>query len=201
MATTGDILAPKLLADGTFEETVLTPAAIGAAPGGINSGGQVQQARELFDTTTGEVAFRITGSEVVIPEEAEGAILALSFRNAIGAASLVNGTVPASQLPPLSFQTTRHDGDGTTTAFAPPGTLTASDSASAILVTVNGVTQEPGSDYTLNIATNRVVLTAPLPLGDKIVITRPLLLPSNSTLTAEQLGALTATSVIDGGSF
>jgi hypothetical protein len=31
MANTGDILAPKLLADGTFEETVLTPSAIGAA--------------------------------------------------------------------------------------------------------------------------------------------------------------------------
>jgi hypothetical protein len=34
MATTGDILAPKLLADGTFEETVLTPADIGAQPAG-----------------------------------------------------------------------------------------------------------------------------------------------------------------------
>jgi hypothetical protein len=30
MATTGDILAPKLLADGTFEEVVVTPAEIGA---------------------------------------------------------------------------------------------------------------------------------------------------------------------------
>jgi hypothetical protein len=146
MATTGDILAPKLLADGTFEETVLTPAAIGAA-------------------------------------------------------SLTNGLVPATQLPPLSYQTTRYDGDGTTFSFAPPGTLTASDSPSAISVTINGVTQEPGSDYTLNTSTNRVVLTSALPLGDKIVITRPILLPSASTLTAEQLGALTATSTIDGGTF
>jgi len=31
MATPGDIQAPKLLPDGTFEETVLTPALIGAA--------------------------------------------------------------------------------------------------------------------------------------------------------------------------
>lgn len=116
-------------------------------------------------------------------------------------ADLVSGLVPATQLPPISYQTTRHDGDGTAFSFAPPGTLTTSDSASAILVTINGVTQEPGSDYTLNTATNRVVLTSALPLGDKIVITRPILLPSNSTLTAEQLGALTATSVIDGGSF
>ena len=146
MATTGDIIAPKLLADGTFEETVLTPAAIGAA-------------------------------------------------------SLVSGLVPATQLPPLSYQTTRYDGDGTAFSFAPPGTLTASDSPSAISVTINGVTQEPGSDYTLNTATNRVVLTSALPLGDKIVITRPILLPSASTLTAEQLGALTATSTIDGGSY
>jgi hypothetical protein len=116
-------------------------------------------------------------------------------------ADLVNGLVPATQLPPISYQTTRYDGDGTTFSFAPPGTLTASDSPSAISVTVNGVTQEPGSDYTLNISTNRVVLTSALPLGDKIVITRPILLPSASTLTAEQLGALTATSTIDGGTF
>jgi hypothetical protein len=106
-------------------------------------------------------------------------------------ADLVNGTVPASQLPPISYQTTRHDGDGTLTAFAPPGTLTASDSPSAISVAINGVTQEPVADYTLDIPANRVVLSGPLPLGDKIVITRPILLPSNSTLTAEQLGAAT----------
>jgi len=31
MANPGDILAPKLLADGTFEEVTLTPASIGAA--------------------------------------------------------------------------------------------------------------------------------------------------------------------------
>jgi hypothetical protein len=31
MATTGDILAPQLLEDGTFEEVTLTPASIGAA--------------------------------------------------------------------------------------------------------------------------------------------------------------------------
>jgi hypothetical protein len=136
MANTGDILAPKLLADGTFEETVLTPASIGAA-------------------------------------------------------SLINGTVPASQLPPISYQSITHLGDGLTSAYAPPGTLTASDSPSAISVTINGVTQEPNADYTIDIATNRVVLSDPLPLGDKIVITRPILLPSNSALTAEQLGAAT----------
>lgn len=119
----------------------------------------------------------------------------------IGAADLVNGLVPTTQLPPISYQTTRHDGDGIAFSFTPPGTLTASDSPSALLVTINGVTQEPGTDYTLDIANNRVVLPAALPLGDKIVLTRPILLPSASTLTAEQLGALTATSTIDGGSF
>jgi hypothetical protein len=114
-------------------------------------------------------------------------------------ASAVETFTPA--LPPISFQTTRYDGDGTTAAFAPPGTLTESDSPSAVFVTINGVTQEPGSDYILNISTNRVVLSDPLSSGDKIVITRPILLPSNTTLTAEQIGALTNTSVIDGGSF
>jgi hypothetical protein len=114
-------------------------------------------------------------------------------------ASAVETFTPA--LPPISFQTTRYDGDGTTAAFAPPGTLTESDSPSAVFVTINGVTQEPGSDYILNISTNRVVLSDPLSSGDKIVITRPILLPSNTTLSAEQIGALTNTSVIDGGSF
>ena len=45
------------------------------------------------------------------------------------------------------------------------------------------------------------ILSDPLASGDKIVITRPILLPSNTTLSAEQIGALTNTSVIDGGSF
>ena len=31
MANPGDILAPKLLADGTFQEVVVTPSSIGAA--------------------------------------------------------------------------------------------------------------------------------------------------------------------------
>ncbi len=134
MANTGDILAPQLLADGTFEEVTLTPAAIGAA-------------------------------------------------------SLADGLVPATQLPPISYQSITHIGDGLTSAYAPPGTLTASDSPSAISVTINGVTQEPNADYTLDVAANRVVLSFLLPHLDKLVITRPILLPSASTLTAEQLGA------------
>ena len=142
-------------------------------------------------------------NDIIVPRETStGGYAEIVLTPAsIGAASLTNGLVPATQLPPISFQTTRYDGDGTAFTFAPPGVLTASDSPSALSVTVNGVTQEPGSDYEINVATNRVVLTDPLPSGDKIVITRPILLPSNSTLTAEQLGALTATSTIDGGSF
>jgi hypothetical protein len=142
-------------------------------------------------------------NDIIVPRETStgGYAETVLTPASIGAAFLTDGLVPASQLPPISYQTTRYDGDGTATAFAPPGTLTASDSPSAISVTINGVTQEPGSDYTLNISTNRVVLSSALPSGDKIVITRPILLPSNSTLSAEQLGALTATSTIDGGSY
>jgi hypothetical protein len=105
-------------------------------------------------------------------------------------------SIGAQQLPPISYQTTRHEGDGTTAAFAPPGVLTEADSPSAISVSVNGVLQEPSVDYTLDIANNRLVLDAPLPAGDKIVITRPLLLPSNTTLTAEQLGAIPASALL-----
>ena len=105
-------------------------------------------------------------------------------------------SIGASQLPPLSYQTTRHTGNGTTTAFQPPGVLTNADSPSAISVSINGVLQEPNLDYTLDVASNRIVLDAPLPSGDKIVITRPILLPSNTTLTAEQLGAIPASALL-----
>ena len=162
-------------------------------PAAIDS---IAEAVTTINTERTERIAADTALDTKITAETTGRTTALTLK-----ADLVNGLVPTTQLPPLSFQTTRYDGDGTAFTFAPPGTLTNSDSPSAISVTINGVTQEPGSDYTLNIATNRVVLTSALPLGDKIVITRPILLPSNSTLTAEQLGALTATSVIDGGSF
>lgn len=137
--------------------------------------------------------------DIIVPKEIEGGLfeeIALTLDDILRGA-----TISTASLPPLSYQTTRYDGDGTTFSFAPPGTLTASDSPSALTVTINGVVQEPGSDYTLNVATNRVVLDSALPLGDKIVITRPILLPSAPALTAEQLGALTNTSTIDGGSF
>lgn len=127
--------------------------------------------------------------------EVSGSVVDYWFRDGITNSDLVEKN------PPISYQTTRYDGDGTTATFAPPGTLTSSDSPSALSVSINGVLQEPGSDYLLNVATNRVVLDSPLPLGDKIVITRPILLPSAPALTAEQLGALTNTSTIDGGSF
>ena len=127
--------------------------------------------------------------------EISGRVVDYWFRDGIANADLVEKN------PPISYQTTRYDGDGTTSSFAPPGTLTASDSASALFVTINGVVQEPGSDYTISVGTNRVVLDTALPLGDKIVITRPILLPSAPAISAEQIGALTNTSLIDGGSF
>jgi hypothetical protein len=152
--------------------------------------GAAARAITLHDPANDQTALRI-GDEYVDVAPAWKP----RFREAIGAASLIDGKVPASQLPPISYQSITHIGDGLTSAFAPPGTLTASDSPSALSVTINGVTQEPGSDYTLNTATNRVVLSDPLPLGDKLVITRPILLPSASTLTAEQLGAATTAAL------
>ena len=93
------------------------------------------------------------------------------------------------------------DGNDVQFEFIAPGTLTASDGPSSVFVFINGVSQEPGSDYTLDIPNNEVVLNAALPIGDKIVITRLILLPSSVTFTAEQIGALTNSSEIDGGSF
>lgn len=84
MAQPGDILAPKLLQDGTFEETVLTPALIGAA-----SSATVATLGEGFSTLYNTVSELGVESITGLPE-------ALAAK-----ADLVGGTVPISQLPVL----------------------------------------------------------------------------------------------------
>lgn len=123
------------------------------------------------------------------------------------ASANITGSSPSQTLnlvlpqAPVNYQTVSYYGDGVVFQFTPPGTLTSSDNAASVFVFVNGVSQEPGSDYTLNSTTNKIVFASAIPPGDKVVITRLILLPASTLLTAEQLGALTSASVIDGGSF
>lgn len=101
---------------------------------------------------------------------------------------------------PANWQSAAYTGDGTTTTYAIPGTL-ADDNPAAVSVVIQGVTQEPGTDYTVNATTGILTTSSPVPNGSRIVIRHLQVLPSPTSLSAEQLGALTANSVIDGGSF
>ena len=101
---------------------------------------------------------------------------------------------------PVNWQSAAYSGDGTTSTFIIPGTL-ADDNAAALSVVIQGVTQEPGQDYTVSASSGILTTSTAVPSGSRIVIRHLQLLPSPSSLSAEQLGALTANSVIEGGSF
>lgn len=99
--------------------------------------------------------------------------------------------------PALAFQTFTFTGDGTTTAFTVSGL--ADNNPSNTFVWINGVGQEPGSDYTVNSSSQIVTMSSAVESGDKLVITTLGLIPTDTTLDLG--GALTSTSVIDGGAF
>jgi hypothetical protein len=100
---------------------------------------------------------------------------------------------------PFNAQSTTFSGNGTQTVFS-VANLT-DNNPSNIWVVINGVTQEPGSDYSVDSTAGTVTLISALPASNKMVVTTLGLLPSPTSLSAEQIGALTNTSVIDGGSF
>lgn len=99
--------------------------------------------------------------------------------------------------PTLSFQSFTFAGNGTTTVFSVSGL--ADNNPSNTFVQINGVSQEPGSDYTVNASAQTVTMAQPIPNGSKLVVTTLGLIPVNTTLNLT--GALTPTSVIDGGAF
>lgn len=99
--------------------------------------------------------------------------------------------------PALSFQSFTFSGNGTQSAFTVSGL--ADNNPSNTFVAINGVSQEPGTDYTVNSASQTVTLSSALPLGNKLVVTTLGLIPTNEVINLG--GALTTTSVIDGGGF
>jgi hypothetical protein len=145
--------------------------------------------------------YKIAGNTYDISQSGGGATGATGISGDVGATGFDGATGATGPMGLVNFQTTRYDGDDIQFEFIAPGTLTESDGPSSVFVFINGVSQEPGSDYQLDIPNNKVVLNAALPTGDKIVITRLILLPSSVTFTAEQIGALTNSSEVDGGSF
>lgn len=99
--------------------------------------------------------------------------------------------------PALAFQTFTFSGDSTTTAFTVSGL--ADNNPSNTFVWINGVGQEPGTDYQVNANSQTVTMSSAVETGDKLVITTLGLIPTDETLNLG--GALTSTSVIDGGVF
>ena len=98
--------------------------------------------------------------------------------------------------PTLQFNSFTFSGNNTQTVFSVTGL--ADNNPSNTFVCINGVTQEPGSDYQVNATSQTVTLSSALPNGNKLVVTTLGLIPVETTGTP---GGLTNTSVLDGGVF
>jgi hypothetical protein len=71
--------------------------------------------------------------------------------------------------PGLSIVTTTHIADGLTDTYSVSGL--ASSDPSHVLVSLNGVTQSPGTDYTVNLATGKIIFDDYPSAGQQIVFT------------------------------
>lgn len=98
--------------------------------------------------------------------------------------------------PTLAFQTFTFSGDSSSTVFNVAGL--ADNNPSNTFVWINGVGQEPGTDYQVNATAQTVTMSSAVETGDKLVITTLGLVPVNTT---GSIDGLTNTSVIDGGVF
>ena len=98
--------------------------------------------------------------------------------------------------PTLAFQTFTFSGDSSTTVFNVAGL--ADNNPSNTFVWINGVGQEPGTDFQVNSTAQTVTMSSAVETGDKLVITTLGLVPVNTT---GSIDGLTNTSVIDGGVF
>lgn len=98
--------------------------------------------------------------------------------------------------PTLAFQTFTFSGDSSSTVFNVAGL--ADNNPSNTFVWINGVGQEPGTDFQVNSTAQTVTMSSAVETGDKLVITTLGLVPVNTT---GSIDGLTNTSVIDGGVF
>jgi hypothetical protein len=71
--------------------------------------------------------------------------------------------------PGLSITTTTHTADGLTDTYSVGGL--ASSDPSAVLVSLNGVTQNPATDYTVNLASGTIIFDGYPVAGQQIVFT------------------------------
>lgn len=74
-----------------------------------------------------------------------------------------------SSAPALSIVSTTHIATGSADTYAVDGLVSANPSH--VLITLNGVTQNPASDYTVNLASGTITFTGYPPTGTQIVAT------------------------------
>lgn len=172
----------------------LTPSAAQAAI--VSSGG-------LADLTAPQQALVQEGSFVTTSDGKRWQYSGAGDKTLEAAYILISDETPEwdtiQNKPALDFATFTFLGDGTTTVFSVTGL--ADNNPSNTFVYLNGVTQEPGSDYTVSAASQTVTMSSPVDPGDKLVITTLDLIPTNLTGSGGGSGGLTSTSVIDGGVF
>lgn len=169
----------------------LTPSAAQAAI--VSSGG-------LADLTAPQLALVQEGSFVTTSDGKRWQYKGTGDKTLEASYILISDETPEwaaiENKPVLDFNSFTFSGNGSQTVFPVSGL--ADNNPSNTFVYINGVTQEPGSDYQVNSSSQTVTLSSPLPLGNKLVVTTLGLIPVETTGTA---GGLTNTSVIDGGAF
>jgi len=151
---------------------------VGAAkPIDAKYGPYASTAAALADITS---ALRYKGLTIGI--ESGSAVVEYWFRNGITNADFVEKIIPleatniiglsdfiVAAAPGLSITTTTHIADGLTDTYSVSGL--ASADPSHVLVSLNGVTQSPGTDYMVNLATGKIIFDDYPAAGQQIVFT------------------------------
>jgi hypothetical protein len=151
---------------------------VGAAkPIDAKFGPYASTAAALADITS---ALRYKGLTIGI--ENGSAVVEYWFRNGITNADFVEKNIPleatniiglsdfiVAAAPGLSITTTTHIADGLTDTYSVSGL--ASADPSHVLVSLNGVTQSPGTDYMVNLATGKIIFDDYPSAGQQIVFT------------------------------
>lgn len=169
----------------------LTPSAAQAAI--VSSGG-------LADLTAPQQALVQEGSFVTTSDGKRWQYKGTGDKTLAASYILISDETPEwaaiENKPTLAFQTFTFSGDSSSTVFNVAGL--ADNNPSNTFVYINGVGQEPGTDYQVNATAQTVTMSSAVETGDKLVITTLGLVPVN---TAGSIDGLTNTSVIDGGAF
>lgn len=177
----------------------------------LTEGGNIQSQDQIPVARGGET-YKIPASQIVIGgqnvgagqgqlffNKSTGAGSTLQFRTLSGTEGITVGTQGQTLVISSSGQNpvkTKFFGDGNTTIYPVAGTVSVN--SNNYRIDIDGVLQEPGSDYSIN--GSNIVFTEAPPLSSKVVIVSNNLIraydiiPSDGSVTSSKL----ATSVITG---